>query len=278
MVEIILVIDIVQLIYKIPSTLLMIMSIYVTIKEIRNKNVYFNTQFYIIIVCKLTNEIAFIVTVFIFLKLPKWGFYNNFLRNNNWTATTFYILATQQTTFMFFITLLISINRYIAVKYPLSYKIYFSKSKIVITLLSFIILSTMIELGNIYFDANYKKSYLFVYFVPIFKSKDEIYYQIFYKLFLFGIISIATCIFNLMAILTLKRLNHIGRRFKRDLYYTVYSIFIFLTLIFVEAFFICGFIAVKYEIKSFVYLSYFLHIVAFDLTSVGDFYFLIYSW
>uniref|UniRef100_A0A0N5BC95 Serpentine receptor class gamma n=1 Tax=Strongyloides papillosus TaxID=174720 RepID=A0A0N5BC95_STREA len=251
----------------------------VIIKEIKNKNVNFNKQFYIIIVCKLTNEIIYIITIFTFVKLPKWGFYSNFLENNNWTATTFsYILATQQTTFMFFITLLISINRYIAIKYLLLYKIYFSKSKIVIILLSFIILSTMIGLGNTPFNAKYEKLELYGYFIPIFKSKNVIYYHIFYQIFLFGIIYIATCIFNIMAILTLKKHKQIGNKYKKELYYIIYSIFTFITLFIVEVFFVCNIIRVKYEIKSFANVIYFLHTVAFDLTTVGDFYFLIYSW
>uniref|UniRef100_A0A0N5CI13 Serpentine receptor class gamma n=1 Tax=Strongyloides papillosus TaxID=174720 RepID=A0A0N5CI13_STREA len=278
MVDINLIVEIIQLIYKIPSMLLMTLTTYAIIKEIKNKNAYFNKQFYTIIVCKLTNEIIFVMTIFIFFKLPKWGFYNNFLENNDWTATIFYILAAQQTTFMFLITLLISVNRYIAVKYPLLYKLYFSKAKIVFVLLSFIMLSTMIGLGNIFFDARYKKSDLFGYLTPTLKSKNLIYYQMFGQIFLLGNISIATFAFNVMAILALKKLNKINNKFKKQFYYIIYSIFTFITLLFVEAFFACRFIAVKYEIRSFARIIYFLQIVAFDLTSVGDFYFLIYSW
>uniref|UniRef100_A0A0N5BXZ7 Serpentine receptor class gamma n=1 Tax=Strongyloides papillosus TaxID=174720 RepID=A0A0N5BXZ7_STREA len=279
MVYVTVVVDIIQLIYKIPSMLLMILSIYVIIKEIKNKNVHFNKQFYTIIVCKLTNEIAYTMTVYFLFRFPKWGFYNNFMENNDWTASIFHVLATQQTTFMFFITLLISINRCIAVKYPLSYKLYFSKSKIVFIILLFsIVLSTIIGLGNIFFNPTYKKSDLFGYFIPIFKSKNIIYYQIFYTIFLFGLISIATCTFNVMAILSLKKHNIIGNKYKKELCYVIYSIFIFVTLLFVEAFFVCNMIARKYEIKSFSHIVYFLHLVAFDLSSFGDFYFLIYIW
>uniref|UniRef100_A0A0N5CHK8 Serpentine receptor class gamma n=1 Tax=Strongyloides papillosus TaxID=174720 RepID=A0A0N5CHK8_STREA len=275
MVNVILVADIIQLMYKIPSMLLMILSIYVIIKEIKNKNVRFNKQFYIIIVCKLVNEIIFIITTFIFYKLPRLGFFNNFFKNNNWTATLSYLLAAQQTTFMFLITLLTSVNRYIAVKYPVSYNLYFSKSKIIMMSLTFIILSTIIGLGNIFFNAEYKEFDLFGYFFPFFISKNVIYYQFFYTIILFGIISIATCIFNAMSIFALKKHNQIDKKFKRELYYIIYSIFIFITLLVVEAFFVCRFIGVKYEIKLFVHIQNLLHFVAFDLSSVGDFYFLI---
>uniref|UniRef100_A0A0N5C5H3 Serpentine receptor class gamma n=1 Tax=Strongyloides papillosus TaxID=174720 RepID=A0A0N5C5H3_STREA len=277
MVDVILAVDIIQLLYKIPSMLLMMLSIYVIIKEIKNKNNHFNKQFYTIIVCKLTNEIFYIITIFTFIKLPKWGFYNDFLENNNWTATIFYVLLAQQTTFMFLITLLISVNRYIAIKYPLSYQIYFSKSKILLTLLTFIILSTIIGVGNILFNARYKKVDLFVYIVPAFKFKNEVYYQHFYKIFLFGIISIATCTFNVMAILILKKHNLIANNYKRELYYIIYSVFIFITLFTVEAFFVFRLIHMIYQTKLFFYISNFLHVVAFDSTTIGDFYFLIYS-
>uniref|UniRef100_A0A0N5BKX1 Serpentine receptor class gamma n=1 Tax=Strongyloides papillosus TaxID=174720 RepID=A0A0N5BKX1_STREA len=277
MVNVILVVDIIQLIYKLPSMLLMILSIFVIIKEIKNKNVNFNTQFYIIIVCKLTSEIIYIITIFIFMKLPKWGFYKNFLETNDWTATIFYFLAAQQTTFMFLITLLTSINRYIAVKYPLSYNFYFSKLRSTIILLSFITLSTIIGLGNISFEARFDKIDSFDYIIPSFVSENAFYYRIFYQIFLFGILSIATCTFNVVAILTLKKYNQIGKKFKKELYYMIYSIFIFITILFVEAFFVCRLTALKYETKFFIQITFILHVVAFDLTSVGDFYFLIYS-
>uniref|UniRef100_A0A0K0G5I1 Serpentine receptor class gamma n=1 Tax=Strongyloides venezuelensis TaxID=75913 RepID=A0A0K0G5I1_STRVS len=278
MVDINFIVEIIQLIYKIPSVLLMILSIYVIIKEIKYKNNLFNKQFYIIIVFKLTNEIAFNTNMFVFFILPKWGFYNKFLENHAWTATVFNILATQQTTFMFLITLLISINRYIGVKYPFSYELYFSKPKIVIILLSSIILSLVLGFGNIFFDLRYQKSNFFGYFTPSLKTKKELYYQYLYLVILFGLISIITCIFNVMAILTLKKVNKIGSQYKKEIYFIVYSIFIFITLLFVEAFFVVTFIGVKYQINFFIPIIYFLNIVAFDLTSVGDFYFLIYSW
>uniref|UniRef100_A0A0N5BKS7 Serpentine receptor class gamma n=2 Tax=Strongyloides papillosus TaxID=174720 RepID=A0A0N5BKS7_STREA len=278
MIDIFLVIDIIQLIYKVPSMLLMMLSICTIIKEIKNKNINFNTQFYIIIVCKLTNEIVYIMTIFIFIKLPKWGFCNDFLENNGWMATIHFTLLAQETTFMFLITLLISINRYIAVKYPLSYKFYFSKSRTLLTLLSFIILSVIIGLGNILFNAKYVRVDLFDYIVPSFKSKNEIYYQLFYRIFLLGIISVATCTFNVMAILTLKKHNQNVNKYKKELFYIIYSVFIFITLIFVETYFVCRLISLKYEIKLLSNITNFFHVVAFDLTSVGDFYFLLYSW
>uniref|UniRef100_A0A0K0G682 Serpentine receptor class gamma n=1 Tax=Strongyloides venezuelensis TaxID=75913 RepID=A0A0K0G682_STRVS len=178
---------------------------------------------------------------------------------------------------MFLITLLISINRYTAVKYPVSYSLHFSKSKIVITLLSLIVLSIIVGLVNILFNARYIKTQPYGYCGPSFLTKSEVYYQMFYQMFLFGIISIVTCIFNVLAILTLKKLSQIGKKYKKELYYIVYSIFIFITLLLVETFFICTFIAVKYEIPFFVNAIYFLHIVSLDLSTVGDFYFLIYS-
>uniref|UniRef100_A0A0K0G5H6 Serpentine receptor class gamma n=1 Tax=Strongyloides venezuelensis TaxID=75913 RepID=A0A0K0G5H6_STRVS len=198
------------------------------------------------------------------------------MENNDWTATTFYIIATQQTTFMFLVTLLISINRYIAVKYPLSYKLHFSRSKIIIILLCFIILSTIIGLGIISYNVKYKKSGLNDYFAPYFESKYIIYYRIFCQVFMYGTISIVTCIFNVMAVLTLKKYNKTDNKCKRDLNYIKYSIFIFITLFIVETFFVCEFIAENFEIKFLSYITIFLHFVAFDLTSVGDFYFLIY--
>uniref|UniRef100_A0A0N5B4B5 Serpentine receptor class gamma n=1 Tax=Strongyloides papillosus TaxID=174720 RepID=A0A0N5B4B5_STREA len=271
------VLEIIQLAYQIPSMILMILSVYVIITEIKNKNAHLNTQFYSIIVCKLSNEIIYNINVFIFVVLPKWGFYNNFLKNHDWTATLYYVLETQQTTFMFLITLLVSINRYVAVKYPLLYKYYFLKSKIVIILLSFIILSTIIGLGNIFFNAKYMKNNLFDYIIPSFKSENAFYYQIFYQIFLFGIISIATCTFNVIAILTLKKYNQIGNKYKKELNYTIYSIFIFITLFLVEILYVCNIIAIKYDIISFIYTIYFFYDVALDITSFGDFYFLIYS-
>uniref|UniRef100_A0A0K0G1J8 Serpentine receptor class gamma n=1 Tax=Strongyloides venezuelensis TaxID=75913 RepID=A0A0K0G1J8_STRVS len=198
------------------------------------------------------------------------------MENNNWTATVFYVIVSQQTTFMFLVTLLISINRYIAVKYPLSYKYHFSRSKITIILLCFIILSTMIGLRHISLNAKYKKSGLYDFFTPSLEFENVIYNRIICHFFIYGTISIATCIFNVMAVLTLKKQNKADNKSKSNLKYIKYSIFIFITLFIVETFFICKFIALNNGIKFFSYITIFLFVVGFDLTSVGDFYFLIY--
>uniref|UniRef100_A0A0N5BU92 Serpentine receptor class gamma n=1 Tax=Strongyloides papillosus TaxID=174720 RepID=A0A0N5BU92_STREA len=271
------VLEIIQLAYKIPSLLLMILSIYIIITEIKNRNAHFNTQFYLIIVCKLSNEIIYNITVFIFVLLPKWGFYKKFLKNHDWTATIYFVLSTQQITFMFFITLIISINRYIAVKYPLLYKFYFLKSKMVIILLSVITLSTIIGLGNIFFEARFDKMDSFDTLIPSLTSESAFYYRIFYQIFLFGIISIATCTFNTMAILTLRKLNKNGIKYKKELNYTIYSILTFITLFLVEILYVCNFIVSIFDFVSLMYPIYFLFNMVLDLTSIGKFYFLIYS-
>uniref|UniRef100_A0A0K0FGX0 Serpentine receptor class gamma n=1 Tax=Strongyloides venezuelensis TaxID=75913 RepID=A0A0K0FGX0_STRVS len=134
----------------------------------------------------------------------------------------------------------------------------------------------MIGLGNIPLNARYEKFGLFGFFAPLLESENHIYYQIFYTIILFGIISIVTCIFNAMAVLTLKKHNKGGNKSKRELHYITYSIFIFITLFIVETFFVFHIIALQYKIKFFTNTNYFLYIVSFDLTSVGDFYFLIY--
>uniref|UniRef100_A0A0N5B930 Serpentine receptor class gamma n=1 Tax=Strongyloides papillosus TaxID=174720 RepID=A0A0N5B930_STREA len=277
MVSAIFVSEIIQLIYKIPSVLLMILSIYVILKEIKKKNVHFNNQFYFIIVCKLVNEINFIITQYILFKLPIFGFLNNFLEENDWTARLFFVLAAQQTSFMFLITLLISINRYLAVKYPIKYKRYFSKANMIKILLFFVIISTLVGLGNIFFKAAYGIKHTFDSFVPQFTTKKVVYYKIFYTIFLYGIISIATCIFNIKATLELKKHKQIVSYYKKELIFIIYSIFIFITLSTVEFFFVIRIIDIQYGISSlYYYVFYFFNIISFDLTSFGDYYFLIF--
>uniref|UniRef100_A0A0N5BGP9 Serpentine receptor class gamma n=1 Tax=Strongyloides papillosus TaxID=174720 RepID=A0A0N5BGP9_STREA len=216
-------------------------------------------------------------TNIIFLKLPKLGFYLKFLEKNNWMADVFYVLFGQETTFMFLITLLFSINRYIAVDYPTKYKHYFSKTNMIKILVIFLFLSASIGIGNFFFHPSYKINNSFGFFVPSFASTNITYYQVFYTICLFGIISITTCILNVKAILRLREQRQFSNNFKAQLFYIRYSIFIFITLACVEAFYICRVIVVQYEIHLLAPIPYFLHILAFDLTSIGDFYFLIYS-
>uniref|UniRef100_A0A0K0G5H5 Serpentine receptor class gamma n=1 Tax=Strongyloides venezuelensis TaxID=75913 RepID=A0A0K0G5H5_STRVS len=134
----------------------------------------------------------------------------------------------------------------------------------------------MIGLINISLNPRYKKSGLYDFFTPYLESKNVIYYQIFCQFFIYGTISIVTCIFNVMAVLTLKKHNITENNSKGNLNYIKYSIFIFITLFIVETYYVCRFISVNYEIKFLSYITIFLYVVAFDLTSVGDFYFLIY--
>uniref|UniRef100_A0A0K0FEB0 Serpentine receptor class gamma n=1 Tax=Strongyloides venezuelensis TaxID=75913 RepID=A0A0K0FEB0_STRVS len=135
----------------------------------------------------------------------------------------------------------------------------------------------MIGLGNIFLNPRYKKSGLYDFFTPYLESKNFIYYQIVCQVFIYGTISIVTCIFNVMAVLTLKKHNKTGINSRSNLKYIKYSIFIFITLFIVETFFICKFIAENFAIKYLSYITFFLYVVGFDLTSVGDFYFLLYS-
>uniref|UniRef100_A0A0K0EU15 Serpentine receptor class gamma n=1 Tax=Strongyloides venezuelensis TaxID=75913 RepID=A0A0K0EU15_STRVS len=277
MVDMIFLAEMTQLIYKIPSTFLMILSVYVISKEIRKKNVHFNKQFYSIIVCKLVNEIFYIITYYLLVKLPKWGLLNNFLEKNNWVAKLFYVLTIQQTTFMFLITFLISINRCVAIKYPAKYKCYFSKSNMITTITLFIMLSTLIGFGSIPLNPAYGLFSFIGIFIPYSTSKNVIYYQMFCYTFFFGTISITTCTLNVLAILELKKHKYFVNYYKREIVYIIYSIFIFITLSIVEAFSLIKIIAEQYEIHLLYYIFFCFQIWAFDLPFLGDFYFLIYS-
>uniref|UniRef100_A0A0K0G617 Serpentine receptor class gamma n=1 Tax=Strongyloides venezuelensis TaxID=75913 RepID=A0A0K0G617_STRVS len=178
---------------------------------------------------------------------------------------------------MFLITLLISINRFIGVQYPTKYQLYFSKLNRIKIIIFFLILSTLIGLGTIAFKPTYRMFEFADAFVPYFTNKNVVYYQIFYTLFLFGTISIATCIFNLKAILELKKHKKNVTNYKKETIYIIYSIFVFIALLIIETFFVFRFIAAQYEINSFKYMIYFCIAIGFDLTSVGDYYFLIFT-
>uniref|UniRef100_A0A0N5B932 Serpentine receptor class gamma n=1 Tax=Strongyloides papillosus TaxID=174720 RepID=A0A0N5B932_STREA len=255
----------------------MILSVYVILKEIRKNNVHLNKQFFLIIVYKLVNEIIFIITYYVLIKLPKFGFFKNFFEENNWVARLFHVLAVQQTIFMFLITLLVSVNRYVAVIYPTKYNYYFSKSNMTKVLVFFIMLSTLIGLGTIPFKPIYGSFDFAGAFIPYFTLKEVIYYQIFYTVFLFGTLSIATCFFNIKAILELKKHKNIVNYYKREIIYIMYSIFIFTTLSLVEAICVIKVVAMQYNINILFYITVHYYIWAFDLPSLGDFYFLIYS-
>uniref|UniRef100_A0A0N5BJI6 Serpentine receptor class gamma n=1 Tax=Strongyloides papillosus TaxID=174720 RepID=A0A0N5BJI6_STREA len=277
MVDIIIATNMIQFIYKIPAIFLMILSVFVILKEIRRKNVRFNKQFYAIIVCKMVNDICYMITYYTLYKIPQYGFFNEFFKENDYIATLFYVLAALHTTFMFLITLLISINRYVAVKYPTKYEQYFSKSNRIKIIIFFIILSTFIGLGTIPFKAVYRIFNFADLFIPYFRSKNVIYYQIFYTIVLYGTISIATCIFNIKAILELKKLKKISKNYKKEARYIIYSVFVFITLATIEVFYVLRLISAQYEISSIRYIIHFCIVIGFDLISVGDYYFLIFT-
>uniref|UniRef100_A0A0K0G5B0 Serpentine receptor class gamma n=1 Tax=Strongyloides venezuelensis TaxID=75913 RepID=A0A0K0G5B0_STRVS len=277
MVDIMLVSDIIQFIYKVPTASLMILSVYVIIKEIRRKNVQFKKQFYTLVLCKLSNDVCFIITYYALFKIPRLGYFKTFFEKNDWIAALYVVLAVLQITFMFLITFLVSINRYVAVRYPTKYQRYFSKSNKVTILFFFIILSTLIGLGTIPFKPKYRTFDLVGLFIPYFTLKEVSYYQIFYTIFLYGTLLIATCIFNVMAILELKKHKQIAGYLNKKRIYIIYSIFIFITLSIVEAFFIIRIIATQYKINSLRYIIHFFIVIGFDLTSIGDYYFLIFT-
>uniref|UniRef100_A0A0K0FJH9 Serpentine receptor class gamma n=1 Tax=Strongyloides venezuelensis TaxID=75913 RepID=A0A0K0FJH9_STRVS len=144
-------------------------------------------------------------------------------------------------------------------------------------LVLFILLSVLIGIGTIPFQPSYKKFDLVDLFVPYYKNEKFIYYQIFYSIFLFGIIFIAICTFNILVILKLMEHRETGNKYKKDSIYIANSIFVFISLTFAEASFVCRLIVAHYQSKLLFYLCIFLYNLAFDLTSIGDFYFLIFT-
>ena len=74
--------------------------------------------------------------------------------------------------------------------------------------------------------------------------------------------------------------NHLLKNvtnYKKETIYIIYSIFVFIALLIIETFFVFRFIAAQYEINSFKYMIYFCIAIGFDLTSVGDYYFFIFT-
>uniref|UniRef100_A0A0N5BP37 Serpentine receptor class gamma n=1 Tax=Strongyloides papillosus TaxID=174720 RepID=A0A0N5BP37_STREA len=272
-------IEIIQIVYTIPTTLLMILTIFVIMKEIRRKNNYFNRQFYLIIVCKLINDIAYVLTKVIFFKLPKLGYFHAFLLKNNWVAAMYSVLTTMQTTLIYLMTLLISLNRYIALKYPITYKYYFSTSNMTQLLIFCTLLSTLTGIGTAFYPSTYGIQLVAGYFMPFYTNRKVFYYLVVNTIILYGVIFFGTCVFNVLAIVELikhKKLCINSNKNKRESMHIIYSIFVFITLAFIEAFFIFRILGMVLDSAFFEALGQFLLIWVFDITSIGDFYFLIF--
>uniref|UniRef100_A0A0K0G618 Serpentine receptor class gamma n=1 Tax=Strongyloides venezuelensis TaxID=75913 RepID=A0A0K0G618_STRVS len=193
-------------------------------------------------------------------------------------AYLFYVLAMQQLTFMFLIAFIVSFNRYVSVKHPTQYNSRFSKSNMLKILTFFIIFSTLMGLGCILFKPIYGVSDFSGSFLPYFRSKNVVYYKIFFIPFIFGTVTITTCIFNVMAILELKKYSYNFNYYKSEIVYITYSIFIFITLSLVEAFFVINVIGWQHKNLTFLlFIFIYYKCWAFDVPSILDFYFLIYS-
>uniref|UniRef100_A0A0K0FTU8 7TM_GPCR_Srx domain-containing protein n=1 Tax=Strongyloides venezuelensis TaxID=75913 RepID=A0A0K0FTU8_STRVS len=101
---------------------------------------------------------------------------NDFHKDNDGLATNYYIILPICHSNIYGVSLLSSLNTFIALFYPLRYKRWFSKKRIVICLIIIFLIGLINGIGMICFHPCYKYSISIKGYIVAFKSLDVIYY------------------------------------------------------------------------------------------------------
>uniref|UniRef100_A0A0N5BKV9 G_PROTEIN_RECEP_F1_2 domain-containing protein n=1 Tax=Strongyloides papillosus TaxID=174720 RepID=A0A0N5BKV9_STREA len=127
--------DIIQFSYFVPSIiLLVIFVIRLTNEMLIKRNPIYNNNFFPLILFKSYSDIILMISMFFCSRAARMNIMGDFYRENDGLAIYYYIILQICHTNIYGISLLSSLNTFIALVYPLKYNIWFSKKKIVICL------------------------------------------------------------------------------------------------------------------------------------------------
>uniref|UniRef100_A0A0N4ZM47 G_PROTEIN_RECEP_F1_2 domain-containing protein n=1 Tax=Parastrongyloides trichosuri TaxID=131310 RepID=A0A0N4ZM47_PARTI len=151
-------------IYSIPSYILYLLFTLMLAYKVIKKEITLENTFYILIFWKCIIDILLQVTILFFTGTIKFSYMKPFFEENNWVCAIFYLLSTFCYTATFEITTVMSINRFVAIKYPLKYEKIFTSKNLFLLFLITLATSSFIGIYSYTFECKYfidtKQSYV----------------------------------------------------------------------------------------------------------------------
>uniref|UniRef100_A0A0K0F0J5 G_PROTEIN_RECEP_F1_2 domain-containing protein n=1 Tax=Strongyloides venezuelensis TaxID=75913 RepID=A0A0K0F0J5_STRVS len=225
--------QLVQLIYTIPLTIFYYyFTILLTYKIIIKKDSYFNNGFYPLILLKSYADLIDITNSFISIRFPRWNVASQFFLQITWLPYLFYMEICITYNAMLFCSLLTSLNRFVAIKYPLKYGYWFSsrmlKVYIFITLSIGIIFGCIVLTYHPYYQWSNGAQGYFVSF----KNKNVGIFTVCYTFILYLPCAVLAISLNVITAFELKKYrNKLSINVKKELplfFYSIVSLVFFL--------------------------------------------------
>uniref|UniRef100_A0A0N5C566 Serpentine receptor class gamma n=1 Tax=Strongyloides papillosus TaxID=174720 RepID=A0A0N5C566_STREA len=231
-------IDIIQFSYFVPSLILLfIFVIRLTNEILVKKNPTYNNHFFLLILFKSYSDIILLLTIFICGRVAKMNIIENLYKDNNGLAVYYYIIIGLCSTVTYGISLLSSLNTFIALNYPFIYDTWFSQKKIAIYLVIIFLVGSIHGIGFIFFCPYYFyfKS-LEGYYIK-FKSLYIPYYILAYSIIVVYPIAIIVVIMNTISTIKFKKYyRKISAKNSQNVSMFVYTIVHFFTFLIVVAY------------------------------------------
>uniref|UniRef100_A0A0K0FDH6 G_PROTEIN_RECEP_F1_2 domain-containing protein n=1 Tax=Strongyloides venezuelensis TaxID=75913 RepID=A0A0K0FDH6_STRVS len=193
--------DLIQMFYSLPSTILLIIfAILLTNEFLIKKNPIFDNKFYPFILYKVYCDLLTELSTLFCDNAARYNIFGDFYKNNDPLAIYYFLVAGLTYTITFEISFILSLNRFIAVVYPLSMNYWFSKSKIKVWVIVTIVIGLFCGISFVYFNPYYNDLKFGSGFILAFRSKSTPYYSIYYTFLVIFPLAVASTVLNIITI------------------------------------------------------------------------------
>uniref|UniRef100_A0A0N4Z013 Serpentine receptor class gamma n=1 Tax=Parastrongyloides trichosuri TaxID=131310 RepID=A0A0N4Z013_PARTI len=272
---IITVFDIIRFTIFIPSLFLMAFALIIMISNFFRLNSKFCNEFYPFVAFRIFNDLMYNILSFIMLKLPLYGIFGNFFLENDWVSSIAFLTGASFIGAIFIHALVLSIIRYIAVKYPTKYRTIFDLKKIVILIVGMFLFCWSIGIGTLFFPSYYMYHNQSQAIVLTYRTNDIAYYTFSYGVVIFGVTLILSFIFNVANWISIYRRSkkHRKGKHKKDITYAIYTCFSFIMALMYHGYYILRTIGSYTDKDIYTTIANISLSYIGDVATLGDFYF-----
>ncbi|CEF61926.1 G protein-coupled receptor, rhodopsin-like family-containing protein [Strongyloides ratti] len=194
---------------------------------------------------------------------------------NDFLAQLGFVIGTSTCCLPFIHALVISFIRFIAIYYPIKYKIIFTSRRIKQICIGMFLCSFGIGLPTIFFKSKYILKVDTLTLTPTYLTPSITLYQMFYGIFFYGIVIAIAFILNILNIIGLNKKKYNRNTKYSEKYYIIYCFFTLITSILMEIYFAFRIGGTYLENVTMNHIANtFLSWIG-DIVTLGNFYFFI---
>ncbi|CEF61928.1 7TM GPCR, serpentine receptor class v (Srv) family-containing protein [Strongyloides ratti] len=266
----------IQLIYLIPSLLLMIFVAFLLLYKILTKSQAFKNEFYPMVCYRTFNDILYHFTILILLKLPAWKIALNFYINSTCLAPLCCIFGAVTCCVPFLHTFILASMRYMAIYYPIKYSRISSQSTSIIICGVIFTISYGIGLASLAFPSKYVYNEVTGITSPVYIVKSVAYFQFCYGIIFYGLTVIGSLILNIANFVGLRKNNKKNKNKKSEYTFAFYGLFTLFTTCLMEGYLVGRIGGNFLENETMMAISNYALTWIGDIGTLGDFYFFLF--